>query len=150
MFSTIICPVSADRINSHTSRITVFLNTVLMVGFLLTLQPVYLYVVFIDYFIRAWGYNKISPIANIALLITKVLNLSPKMIDKAPKVFASRLGLICAVLGAVFYLAGNFFASRIVISFFCILTFLDSVVNVCVGCLIYNYLVFPYFRKNSN
>lgn len=149
MLKGIICPVSHERIDSNISRTTVLFNTVFMLIYLVTLQPVFLYAVTIDYAIRAFGYNSISPFCILASLTIKATGITPKLIDKAPKVFASRLGLICAVLGVLFFLLDMHLASRIVISFFTTLTFLDSVVNICVGCLIYNYLVFPFLGKKQ-
>lgn len=69
-------------------------------------------------------------------------------IAAAPKVFASRLGFICAVLGVVFISMGMTLASTIVIAMFTVLAILDSVFNFCVGCLIYHTLVFPFYKKD--
>jgi hypothetical protein len=149
MLQKIICPISSERIDSNTSRLTVLINTILMVVFLLTLQPVYLYIVTIDYTIRALGSNRFSPICIIASLAIKAIGTKPKMIDKAPKVFASRLGLICAILGMVFFQLEMNLSSQIVIGFFTVLTFLDSVVDICVGCIIYQYIVFPFLGDKT-
>jgi hypothetical protein len=73
-----------------------------MVAFMLTLNPIFLYVVTFDYGIRAMGYNNFSPLCFLAALIIKLIGSKSKMVDKAPKMFASRLGFICAALGTVF------------------------------------------------
>ena len=70
------------------------------------------------------------------------------MVNKAPKIFASRLGFICAVLGLVFISLGMPTASIAVIGMFAVLALMDSVFNFCVGCVIYHHLVFPYFKGN--
>jgi hypothetical protein len=147
MFSQIICPVSSKKVDSHISRLTVFMNAVLMICFLFSLEPIFLVVVVIDYGIRAFGYNQYSPLCFLSSLVIKLIRTQPKMTDKSPKVFASRLGFICAVMGWVFVIYGMPVASRLIIGFFEILAILDSVFNFCVGCLIYNYLVFPFFEK---
>ncbi len=149
MFADIICPVSSEKVDSHVSRLTVFINAGLMAFFLITLQPIPLYIVTLDYGIRAFGYNQYSPLCFLSSTIIKLLGTKSKMIDKAPKVFASRLGFICAILGSVFLILNMPIASRAIIGFFAVLATLDSVFDLCVGCIIYSYLVFPFFSKKS-
>ncbi len=147
MFTNIICPISTEKVDSHVSRLTVFMNDALMVYFLVSLQPIAIYIVTLDYGIRAMGYNQYSPLCFLASLIVKTTGAAPKMVDKAPKMFASRLGFICAVLGSVFITYNMPMASRGIIGMFVVLATLDSVFDLCVGCMIYNYLVFPFFKK---
>lgn len=147
MFSNIICPLSTEKVDSHVSRLTVFINDAFMVYFLFSLQPIAILIVAVDYGIRAAGYNRYSPLCLLAAIIMKISRFKPKMVDKAPKMFASRLGFICAVLGSVFIIANMSLASRSIIGLFVVLATLDSVFDLCVGCLIYNYLVFPFFKK---
>ena len=147
MFSTIICPISSEKVDSHVSRLTVFINDAIMVYFLISLQPIVLFIVAIDYGIRATGYNRYSPICFLASFIIRLTGINPKMVDKAPKMFASRLGFICAALGLIFITTNMPMASRSIIGFFVVLATLDSVFDLCVGCMIYNYFVFPFFKK---
>ena len=149
MLTNIICPVSAEKADSHVSRLTVFINAALMVYFLFTLQPIPLYIVTLDCSIRAMGLNQYSPLCFISSLLIKLSGLKAKMVDKAPKVFASRLGFICAVLGSVFITLHMTLPSRAIITFFVALATLDSVFDVCVGCIIYHDLVFPFFGKRQ-
>lgn len=146
MLSNIICPISTEKVDSHVSRLTVFINDAIMIYFLLSLQPIAIFIVAFDYGIRAAGYNRYSPLCLLASLAFKISGVKPKMVDKAPKIFASRLGFICAVLGSVFIIANMPFASRSIIGLFVVLATLDSVFDLCAGCLIYNYLVFPIFK----
>jgi hypothetical protein len=149
MLKDIVCPISAERVNSNVSRLTVFINAVLMVAFLFSLQPILLYIVTIDYCIRALGSNNYSPICLISSIISKILKWNVKMIDKAPKILASRLGFICAALGTLFITLHMNVAAISVIAAFTILAIMDSVFNYCVGCLIYHSLVFPFFKTRQ-
>lgn len=149
MFKNVVCPISSERVDSNISRLTVFINFILLVVFVISLNPVPLYIVIIDYAIRAAGKNQYSPICIIASNIIKLIGTKPKPIDKAQKVFASRLGLICAVLGAIFLALDMALASRIVVGLFVILAFSDAVFDLCVGCLIYNYIVFPFYKRKN-
>jgi hypothetical protein len=73
--------------------------------------------------------------------------MAPKMTGKAPKVFASRLGFICGLLGCVFITLQIPLTAIVIIGIWTLLAILDSVLNFCVGCIIYNYLVFPFYNK---
>lgn len=147
MFSNIICPISSEKVDSHVSRLTVFINAVLMVVFMITLSPTPLFMVTLDYGIRALGYNQYSPICFVSSILVKMFGWKAKMVDKAPKVFASRLGFICAFLGSVFITLNLPVAAVVIIALFTVLAVLDSVFDYCVGCMIYHHFVFPYFKE---
>ncbi len=140
----LVCPVSFQQIDSNVSRLTVFMNAVLMAVFMFTLQPILLYIVSVDYFIRATGKKKYSPMGFLSGQVVKLLGLPPKMIDMAQKVFASRLGFLCAFLGTIFIHLDWPVAAMSIIGFFMLLATLDSVFDLCVGCLIYRFFVFPW------
>lgn len=147
MFTNLICPVSKDRVDSNVSRLTVFFNTLLMVYFLVSMNVLPLVIVTLDYGIRAAGQNRYSPLCMLAQWTIKALGVSSKMVDKAPKVFASRLGFLCAFFGVLFFALNLTTLSFGIVAFFAVLATLDSVFNRCVGCMIYNYLVFPFYNR---
>ncbi len=95
--NAIICPLSTEKTDSNTSRLTIFLNVVLIAGFLATLNPIFIIIVSIDYFIRAALDVKYSPIRLVAYGATSSMNLKKKPIGLAQKIFASRLGFLCAI-----------------------------------------------------
>lgn len=148
MFQKIICPISSEKIDSNLSRLTVFIQALLLIVFIFTLQPLVIHFVTIDCALRAAGKHQYSPICLLAANLLKLLGLQPKMVDKAPKIFASRLGFICASLGSVFIILNMPHASIGIIAFFTVLAMLDSVANFCVGCIIYHHFVFPFYSKN--
>ncbi|NQU50917.1 MAG: DUF4395 domain-containing protein [Bacteroidetes bacterium] len=143
----VICPVSFEKIDSNVSRITIFLNVILMVFFVFTLNPVFIGIVTIDYFIRATMKVKYSPIRVIAIQIANVLKLHKNLINQAQKVFASRLGFLCAFTALVLIVLGHPSGAISIAGILLILSTLDSVFNFCVGCLIYNYLVYPFYKN---
>src|SRR5665811_2070896 len=58
-----------------------------------------------DFFIRGFTEMKFSPISYASHSLTNSLNFPVKMIDKAPKIFAARLGfLMSALIGLLFIL----------------------------------------------
>ena len=142
----LVCPISTKKIDGNVSRLTVFFNVILMAIFLVTLNPVFIIVVAIDYLIRAALDIKYSPIRLIASAGPGLLNLEKKPINLAPKVFASRLGFVCALVSAVLVLLDYDIASMSVAGLLLVLSIMDSVFNFCVGCAIYNYLVYPFYK----
>ncbi len=148
-FNSVVCPISSEKIDLNVSRLTVFLNVVLMAIFVYTLNPIYLAIVTLDYFIRAALDGSYSPIRYLAAQIVSLLRLQTRPIGLSQKVFASRLGLLCAIASGIFLYTGNTTASIVSISFLLVLSFADSVLNICVGCLIYNYFVYPYYKNKQ-
>ena len=145
--NTIVCPISTEKIDSNTSRLTIFLNVVLMAEFIITLSPIFILIVSIDYFIRAAMDVKYSPIRLIAYWAVNSINLKKKPINLAQKIFASRLGFLCAITASILILLGYSTASMVVVGILLSLSIMDSVFNFCVGCLIYNYLVYPFYKN---
>lgn len=139
----LICPVSAKRVDSFVSRLTIFLNVILLALFLVTQQPVYACMVALDYSFRATGNGELSPLCLIAGWLARLLNFPSKMVQAAPKIFASRLGWICAVVASVLSMLGYATPATAVAGLLAGLAFMDAVFNVCMGCLIYHYVVFP-------
>ena len=146
--NSIICPVGPETINLNVSRTTVFLNVLLMGLFFLTNNPIFIVITALDYFIRAFIDGKYSPLKNLASVLVKTLKLDDKKINLAQKVFASRLGTLCAVAALIFFQLDMSVGTVISLGMLFILSIADSVFNFCVGCLIYNYLVLPFSKKD--
>lgn len=144
--NNLVCPISTEKIDSNVSRLTVFLNVILLALFLTTLNPVFIIVVAVDYFIRAGLNVQYSPARLVAVGGIGLLNLKKKSINLAPKIFASRLGFLCALASTVLVLLNYNTASIIIAGLLMVLSIMDSVFNFCVGCLIYHYLVYPFYK----
>lgn len=147
-FDDLICPVSNIKIDSHISRVTVFINTCLLGLYIYTGVPYFIAAVALDYGIRAMVNPKYSPIRWICAGVINFGNFSPILIDQAPKLFASRVGFLFASVSALL-LFTNAFASLIVAGILIVFTTLDSVFNFCVGCLTYYYIVLPFYQRHG-
>lgn len=147
MFKSLICPISNEKIDSFVSQITIFFSVILVVIFIITRNPVFLYFATLDYCIRAFTNGKLSPLKFIATLIIKIFKWKPKMIDKAPKVFASRLGFLCLLSSSILINVDLSIASVVIAGIATSLFLLDAVGIICVGCIIYHHIVFPLCRK---
>ena len=146
-YNEIICPVSNVGVDSNVSRLTTFNIVALLALFLYTYIPYFIIIVAIDYFIRAFLKPGYSPLRWVAYGLSNIFNLHKKEINIGPKIFASRLGFLCALVSIVFYYVDMPIISLIIASVLFGLTVMDSVFNFCVGCLIYHTIVFPFYER---
>jgi hypothetical protein len=146
----IVCPISNVKIDSNVSRLTVFMNSILIALYLFTGVPYFMILVAIDYAIRAFWKPKYSPIGWGAVGIARMGRLSEKQVEQAPKLFASRVGFLFAASSVILFLTQLPIASLIVAGSLLIFTILDSVFDFCVGCLTYHYVVFPFYQRRLN
>lgn len=145
MFHSVICPVSSINIDSNVSRMTVFLNVLLLAAYVLTSFPVLILIVAVDYGIRAAWNPQYSLIRWIARQIVAGLGKTGKMINQAPKLFASRIGFMFALTSALLFMIAPV-PSLVVAGILMIFAFLDSVFSFCVGCITYTYIVLPFYQ----
>ena len=142
----LICPFSTQRVSKNVVRITGFMMALMIGLYALTGLNYFLILITIDYFIRAFTAVSYSPFSWLAHQLSHIFNWPDKQIDKAPKIFASRVGFLFAVTATgLFYLFP--FASLTVALILMGFATLESVFDICVGCLVYSYVVFPFFGK---
>lgn len=147
LMTNVVCPISTRKIDSNVSRLSTFTLVLLMALFLVTYHPIWLFLVAIGYAFRALGYGQYSILTIVYSKLMSTLNISPKYIDKGQKVFAARLGFLCSAAGLVLVLLGFNTAAATIIILLATLSSMDSVFDFCLGCLIYNYLVLPFYQK---
>jgi len=143
----ILCPISDQRINEQITRFNaMFTIGIIVLAFVL--NSVFLFVFMMaDFFIRAFTQLKFSPLSYVSYYLNNVFNFQVRMIDRAPKIFAARLGfLMTTAITGLFIL--NLKLAAIVIAgiliFFASLEFLFA---ICAGCMIYTYLILPFYKK---
>jgi hypothetical protein len=144
----IICPVSAGRIPEILPRTTAFLISLLFLLFLMTgFIPIVVVITF-DFFARGFNYSHISPVFQLAKLVLPFFGNPRKMIDKAPKMFAARLGFAIS-LSIVVLTVFDVVIAKYVLSLVMILfSALEWALNLCVGCILYS-LVSLFFYKQK-
>lgn len=143
---SIICPVSNEKANENVVRITAFWVILLTGLFILFPNPyIPLYLAF-DFYIRAFTKLRYSPISWISAGIARSLSFSPRWIDKAPKIFAARVGFLFAVMMLVLTLSGGSIAAASTASVLVLFAFLECGLNFCAGCWVYTYIVFPVYK----
>ena len=143
----LICPISDLRVNEYVTRISALLAIVVIV-LAFVLNSVFLFAFLMaDFFIRAFTEIKFSPISFVSHNVSNALSLSVKMIDKAPKIFAARLGFLMTTVIAGLFFLNMPIASMIVAGLLIFFAALEFVFAICVGCMIYTYLVLPFYKK---
>ena len=149
LLDNIVCPISNKKIDDNINRLAVFIDVLLLVGYLFTGSPYFVAIIVFDYSIKAFDLAKYSPLNWIATKIARIINLPTKLVDHAPKLFAVRVGLLTASISLIFYLIGMPTVSYIVAIVLLTFTTMDSVLNICVGCLMYHYLVVPFYKRKQ-
>ncbi|MEX0988599.1 MAG: DUF4395 domain-containing protein [Bacteroidales bacterium] len=143
---TIICPVSDKKANENVVRITAS-GVILLTGvFILFPNPYIPLYLAIDFYIRAFTNAKYSPLSWAATGISRVAGIKPAWIDKAPKIFAARVGLLFSLLMFGLTVAGFSTAAISTASVLVLFAFLECVLNFCAGCWVYTYIVMPVYR----
>ena len=143
----LICPISTQRINRHVVRLTGLMMATMISLYLLTDNVVFILAIVIDYFIRAFTTLPYSPFSWTATQIASQFKWPTKLIDKAPKIFAARVGWLFAAATAVLYFIFPP-ASLIVGATLMTFALLESIFDLCVGCIVYTYIVLPLMRNS--
>jgi hypothetical protein len=146
-FRQLICPVSPERIDENRVRVTA-LGVVLVMGtFLFTGEVLVPALLAVDFFIRAFTRLNYSPLSWMASLFVKAVGTEPVWINKAPKVFAARIGFLLTVITTLSSLLGFPLMASVTAMVLVAFAFLECGLNFCAGCWVYTYVVYPLVRK---
>lgn len=131
-----VCPVSSEKLDGRVVRLTGLLVALLLSVYMVTDYPILLMIVAADYLVRILPFRAVSPLAWIASGVVPFLGDSVNVVNKGSKIFAARLGFLCAataLLSHFFQPVIGYGAAGLLLFF----AFLESVMNYCVGCVIY-------------
>ena len=143
----LVCPISDQRVNEQVTRLNaMFTIGIVVLAFVLNSVLLFIFLM-ADFFIRAFTEIKFSPINFASHYMSHALNLPIRMIDKAPKVFAARLGFLMTTVIAGLFILNFKIASVVVAGILIFFASLEFLLAVCVGCMIYIYLVLPFYKK---
>lgn len=143
----IVCPISNEKINEGITRTNALFGIILLLSAFVFNSSLFLVLLAADFYIRAFTKLKYSPISYASQLLTNAIGFSKKDINKAPKVFAARLGFVMTSIIAVLFLSGLNTAALVVASILVFFATLEFALGVCVGCIIYTYAVLPFYKK---
>jgi len=143
----LICPISNEHIYERVTRLNALFGILLVLAGIVFNSVFPLILLTADFYTRAFSNAKFSPISYLSHRMAHALNLDKKSIDKAPKIFAARLGFIMSFTITILMLfqfkAASFAVGGILVFF----ASLEFVLAICVGCIIYTYLVLPFYKQ---
>jgi len=142
----ISCPVSNEKLPEHLPRIIAFYNIVLMISFIIHPNAFVLAFLGLEFILRGFGYQQFSTLRTLSIKTGDYLQIKSKEVDKAPKLFAARLGGIMFVVALVLFLLGLTTSSLVIVGMVTALATLECVFSFCVGCYIYTFLVLPAYK----
>ena len=145
-FANLVCPVSAERGRQDAVRLTAFFVALLAIAYLVTRVvwiPVFLLA---DFLARAAGRRSWSVLGRLARAIATRSGRASVAIDLAPKQFAARVGVLFT-LGMTATHAAVPLAALALGGVLTAFALLESVGNVCAGCLVYSYVMMPLVRR---
>lgn len=138
----LICPTSPLRVNRNVVRVTGFLMAMMIALYAYTGNIYFVAAIVLDYAMRAFTSLPYSPFSWLAQQLVAALRLPVHTQDKAPKIFAARVGFLFALATVVLY---PFHPTASLLVGLTLMGFalLESLLDLCVGCLVYTYLVWP-------
>lgn len=142
----LVCPISNEVINERVTRANA-LFTVLLVAAGLTFTSVAFFVfLLIDFYIRAFTELKFSPVSYLSSKLVNALNFDMKPVGKAQKIFAARLGFVMTLVVTVLLLLHLTTPALVVGGILVFFAALEFSLGICVGCIIYTYIVLPFYK----
>ncbi len=148
-FKQMICPVSPDRVDENRVRVTAFGSIITMGLFIISGNVLFPALLTIDFFIRAFTKLKYSPLSWLSDQFVKAIGTKPVWIDKAPKIFAARIGFLLTIITTISHLVGLLMFATVTGSTLVLFAFLECGLNFCAGCWIYTYVIYPLVRRNN-
>ena len=143
----LFCPISDERVNEKVTRLTALLTIIVVITAFAMGSWILMAFLVADFFIRGFTKMKFSPMSCASYWMVKLLKLPLTQTDKAPKIFAARMGLTMTLVFSILY-AMQFTAPALIVGgiliFFATLEFAFA---FCAGCTIYTYLVLPFYKN---
>lgn len=146
--NNLFCPISDEKVDERNIRSTALLTFLIAVFFVLEPNLIAAAFLAIDFYIRGFIRTRSSVLACSAAGLTHLVPFQSKMINKAPKLFAARIGLVFTVLSFISLLSGWPFTSQIIMGILVLFSFLEWAAGFCMGCYVYTIFVVPFFKKD--
>jgi hypothetical protein len=142
----LVCPISEERINEQVTRLNAFFGILLVIaGFVF--NTVFFFVLLLaDFYIRAFTKAKFSPISYLSYSMVNALNLNKKSIDKAPKIFAARIGFLMTLAIALLFVFQLNTVAFVVAGILVFFAALEFAMAICMGCILYTYIILPFYK----
>src|SRR6056297_1356736 len=142
----LVCPISEEKINEQVTRINALLTVLLVVAGFVFQSVLFFVFLLADFYIRAFTQLKYSPISFVSAKLVNALNLDKKPIAKAQKIFAARLGFVMTLAISILLYYNLVTAAIVIGGILVFFATLEFALAICVGCIIYTYLVLPFYK----
>jgi len=148
----LVCPMSMERIDKNVVRfsavITAGIIALYSVLSMASNASVFILMLVLagDYVVRVFTPLKLSPIGWLGWQLTRRFGMTPDQMDKAPKMFAVRVGLIFAASSVGLFFVDPAIAIAVGLGLM-VFNLLDGVLDICVGCYFYTYVSLPSFGE---
>ena len=137
-----VCPITSQRINERVARFNALLTFLLVISFIVFNFWFGLVFLMFDFILRGFIGGKYSLMSKMNKWVVEKLDLSPKMVNAGPKIFAAQVGTVLSVLAVVGFSFGCSGICLILAGVLAFFSFLEAVFGYCVACKLY-----PLFRK---
>jgi len=131
------CPITYKTVDQNIVRIVASEVSALGIFFIIYPSFAILALLLYDFFVRMIGYEKISPLYNIARVTSKLFRVKKDKIDAGPKEFALKIGFLFALLLVILFLLDQAFATVVVMVVLTACALLEALFNYCIGCKMY-------------
>lgn len=144
--NNILCPISNEKIDEKVVRSIALLTFLVALSFVA--MPNFIAVIFLafDFYSRSFGLQKMSLLFYSGSGIRHIMPFRSKIIDKAQKIFAARVGFLFSAITFILLIGNMVIASQIIMGILLIFSFLEWAVGFCMGCYVYTYFVLPHFK----
>jgi hypothetical protein len=142
----IVCPISNEKVDEQVTRLNALIGIVFVASGFAFDSSLFLVILTADFFIRAFTKLKYSPISYASYRLANTFNLDRKDTDKAPKVFAARLGFVMSFLITLLFVAGLNTAALAVGGVLVFFASLEFALALCMGCILYTYAIRPFYK----
>lgn len=145
---SLICPVSTERVYRDVVRMTGFMMASMIALYVVTGSIYFIAIIAMDYFIRAFTPLRYSPFSGVAQQVARRIHVRRAQLDKAPKIFAARVGFLFALSTLILHFIYPVASVPVGLTLMAF-ALLESVFDICMGCLVYTYIVLPIFRPQD-
>ena len=110
----LLCPISTERINERVTRFNALIGIIITISGFVFSSSLFFVFLATDFYIRAFTKIKFSPISFVSYQMANAFKLEEKRIDKAPKIFAARIGFLLTISITVLFILNLNIAALII------------------------------------
>ena len=144
---TTFCPISNKKINENVARGNAIQTVILLVIFALTLSPIVIGFLFIDFLLRGLELSKYSILATLSKRANFLFIIKPHVINAGPKIFAARIVLLFSAIIFVSTLLGWNIIALVFAGIFGFCAFLEGFFAFCIACEIYPFVYKLFYKE---